>query len=385
MLKNHTCIAPFINLTVDPEHNTSPCPYLGGGAWKFSKEENLQKIWNSKQFESLRQSHLENKKSPICQRCWNEEEAGKESARLRFLKDHKNNLESIADKIKNKKYSEGPTILTMKNGNICNLRCRTCGPKDSSVWIPEAQTHAQNFPDKIKDTWFLSEPFKKNWNTNQMKNFETFSVNLERIEHFGGEPLYNPLVLEHTKMLVDSGKSKNIVLYFNTNGTHIPSKELQSLFKYFKQIEFNLSIDGTEKHFEYIRYPAKWTELLETKNWLEKQDNTIWGIVTTVSNLNVFYLDEIVNLFLDWNKTNVFLNILENPNFYNIQNLPSDVKKIITNKFHHIEKLQSVVRYMNSQEPNLEKWKLFKFWTEQSDRYRKQQFNFTFPEFSSII
>ena len=385
MLKNKTCIAPFINLTVDPEHNTSPCPYLGGGAWKFPKNKNLSTIWNSEQFEELRQDHLSNKKSPICQRCWDEEDTGKESARLRFLKDHKQKLNSIVDKIKNKKYKEGPTILTMKNGNICNLRCRTCGPKDSSVWIPEAQKHARDFPDKIKDTWFLAEPFKKNWDSQQMKEFKDFNGNLSRVEHFGGEPLYNPLVTKHTKMLVDAGVSQNIVLYFNTNGTHIPSKELQSLFPYFKQIEFNLSIDGIHDQFEYIRHPAKWNDLLQTKNWLEEQENTIWGIVTTVSNLNIYYLDEIVELFSSWKKTNVFLNILENPNFYNIQNLPTDVKKIITKKYLGMPKLESVVRYMNAKDPNLEKWDLFKFWTEQSDKYRNEHFDFTFPEFSSII
>ena len=388
MLKETSCIAPFINLTVDPEHNTSPCPYLGGGAWKFKKELNFKQIWNSKQFEHLRQSHLKGEKNPICQRCWNEESVGKTSARQRFLDTYQNQIDQIVRNIQNENYKRGPTILTMKNGNICNLRCRTCGPKDSSVWIPEAQSYVKKFPKNLELTWFEYETVKKNWNSKQMQDFQSFNQNITRVEHFGGEPLYNPKVFEHAKMLVEQGFAKNIVLYFNTNGMQIPTDKMLSLFKHFKQIEINVSIDGIEKHFEYIRHPAKWPKLLETINWLkefEKNNNLIWGIVTTVGNLNIFYLDSILKEFNNWNKTNVFLNILENPFYYCIKNLPTLTKKKITEKYSHLDKLLGVVNFMNSEPPDPVAWKMFLFWTKQMDTYRKEEFRFTFPEFSNTI
>ena len=74
MLKETSCIAPFINLTVDPEHNTSPCPYLGGGAWKFKKEQNFKQIWNSKEYQDLRGRINNAEKNPtaepnMCKNC----------------------------------------------------------------------------------------------------------------------------------------------------------------------------------------------------------------------------------------------------------------------------------------------------------------------------
>lgn len=382
MLHKHTCIAPFINLTIDPEQNTSPCPYLGGGTWQF-KDAELQDIWKSSKFEKLRKDHLEGSKPTECSRCWKDEEVNKESARQRTNKLH--NIETLENIINDKSYLRGPKVLTMKNGNICNLQCRICGPKDSSSWIPEAKSHIQNFPNDLEHTWFGIESFKKNWTDKQMQNFYDISNNLTRVEHYGGEPLYNKLVEEHTAKLVEQGLSKNIVLYFNTNGTHIPSKRLQELFKSFKSIEFNISIDGTEKHFEYIRHPAKWSKLLETVEWCNQQQNFIWGIVSTVSNLNIYYLDSMLETFDSWNKQNVFLNILENPKFYSIVNLPDRIKKTITKKYEGNKRLESTVAYMNNQQGDDLIWDKFLFWTKNKDSYRKQDFHFTFPEFSSII
>jgi MoaA/NifB/PqqE/SkfB family radical SAM enzyme len=385
MLKKTSCIAPFINLTVDPINNTSPCPYLGGGSWNFANETSFKSIWQSKNFEDLRQSHLAGEKNPICQRCWTEEDVGKMSARLRYLQDFSKQLEQITQKIKDKSYLEGPSILTMKNGNICNLQCRTCGPKDSYSWIPEAKSHIKNFPEHLDGTWFRSEAFKKNWSNEQLKDFQNFNKNLTRVEHFGGEPLHNPKVVEHTQMLVDLGYAKDIVLYMNTNGTHIPNDKLQKLFSHFKLVEFNLSIDGVSNQFEYIRHPAKWEKLLQTIEWCNKQKNFMWGIVTTVSILNIFYLNEILKTFDQWNKTNVFLNILEGPQYYSIKNLPQATKNIITKMYNGNNKLQSVVNFMNSEKQIEKHWNEFKFWTKQKDNYRKQTFQFTFPEFHSII
>jgi MoaA/NifB/PqqE/SkfB family radical SAM enzyme len=382
MLHKHTCIAPFINLTVDPEQNTSPCPYLGGGTWQF-KDKKFKDIWKSAKFEKLREDHIAGARPIECNRCWKDEQVGKESARQRTNKMH--DISTLEKIIHDNSYLEGPKVLTMKNGNLCNLQCRTCGPKDSSSWIPEAKDHIKNYKNKLEHTWFQIESFKKNWTDEQMQNFYDISKNLARVEHYGGEPLYNKRVEEHTAKLVELGLSKNIILYFNTNGTHTPSTRLQDLFKSFKSVEFNLSIDGIQDKFEYIRHPAKWSKLLQTIEWCNKQQNLIWGIVTTVSNLNIYYLDSILQTFDSWGKRNVFLNILEDPKFYSIVNLPEKIKNKITKKYEGNERLQSTVAYMNNHQGDDTIWQKFVFWTENKDKYRQQDFRFTFPEFYSIM
>jgi hypothetical protein len=125
--------------------------------------------------------------------------------------------------------------------------------------------------------------------------------------------------------------------------------------------------------------------LLQTIEWCNNQQNLIWGIVTTVSNLNIYYLDSILQTFDSWGKGNVFLNILENPKFYSIVNLPENIKNIITKKYEGNKRLQSTVAYMNNNKGDDLIWKKFLFWTENKDKYRQQDFRFTFPDFHSII
>jgi radical SAM protein with 4Fe4S-binding SPASM domain len=391
MLKQNTCIAPFINLTLDPEGNTSPCPYLGGGAWKFDKKQDLVSMWQSEKFEDLRKSHLAGEQNKICQRCWNEEKINKISARQRILSDNKHKINDVITAIQSKAYLNGPEVLTMKNGNLCNLKCRTCGPKDSSAWITEAKEYVEKYPNDLAMTWFNFESYKKNWNNQQMSNLEVFNKNIKRIEHYGGEPFYNPQVYEHARMLVENNLSKDIVIYFNTNATHVPSEKWLHLFHKFKQVEMNLSIDGIGEQFEYIRYPAKWEDVEQTVSWCSKNENNInliWGIITTVSNLNVYYLPEILYQTDEWGKSNVFLNLLENPLFYCIKNLPINVKTAIKEKFSsskHISRLQSVLNFMLDQEPNITAFEQFNSWTQKIDQYRKQSFVKTFPKFNNII
>ena len=89
--------------------------------------------------------------------------------------------------------------------------------------------------------------------------------------------------------------------------------------------------------------------------------------------------------FDSWGKQNVFLNILENPKFYSIVNLPENIKSLVTKKYVDNQRLATTVAYMNNQKGDDLIWKKFLFWTKNKDKYRQQDFSFTFPDFHSII
>ena len=141
-------MAPFIQCTTHPSGSFSPCPYLGGTVWKLSDKTILGR-WQSAELDALRQNFVEDKQSPICNRCWHEEANGKKSLRLRLFdpvnhtSEHSfidpNTLETnILKKINDLSYLKGPEVLTIKNGNICNAKCRVCHPNDSNKWISDA-------------------------------------------------------------------------------------------------------------------------------------------------------------------------------------------------------------------------------------------------------
>ncbi len=53
-------------------------------------------------------------------------------------------------------------------------------------------------------------------------------------------------------MLIEEGVAHKITLYFNTNASRVPNNEWWHILSQFKGIDFQLSLDGIEKQFEYL-------------------------------------------------------------------------------------------------------------------------------------
>ena len=408
------CVAPFIQIMLDPSGRASPCAILDG-LWKFNDETSVEDIWNNPQLESLRDNHKNNIRDPLCDTCWNTEDNGLQSHRERLNNSDKYDIDAVVDSIKTNTYKDGPLNIHLKNGNVCNLKCRICGPKDSIAWIPEAKDYKKQYPNEMSDTFFDIEAYKRNWTDNQLDQLMRWNTKLQRIEHFGGEALYNPKVLKHMNMLIDNGISKNITLYFNTNSDHTPNDKWWTAMSKFKALEFQLSLDGYEEQFEYQRHPAKWENVLKFRNWLDKKKSSIpikYGINTTVNIMNVFYLPETVDYFLKIKKMEVlkmypfiianrnsltrlvntedflFLNILSFPAFYNIQNMPDKIKHKVEQKLtnsKHSYRFNETIKYMWQNKSTINSWKQFHAWTERQDKFRKQSFSKTFSEFSQLM
>ncbi len=85
--------------------------------------------------------------------------------------------------------------------------------------------------------------------------------NFDQIGFFGGEPLIAQENIDLMRFCVETGHAQHISLLINTNAT-IYTDEIVTLFKHFKQVYLNFSID-IETRFEYQRSGANWNEVLE--------------------------------------------------------------------------------------------------------------------------
>ena len=126
------CYAPFTHFTLDANLNASPCPALGGGIWNFQNQK-LSEIWTSETLEDFRKHMLDNGKHEQCKRCWDEEQVGFTSERLK--------INQQGHTIEN--YEKGPVQLAIKISNVCNLRCRSCNSADSVTLSVEGKKYAQ--------------------------------------------------------------------------------------------------------------------------------------------------------------------------------------------------------------------------------------------------
>ena len=85
---------------------------------------------------------------------------------------------------------------------------------------------------------------------------------IRQLDFYGGEPFMSKKMWKTLQLAVDKGYSKDIEVHYATNGTHWPEDSVGALL-HFKHLNLNFSIDGTGDQFEYMRYPAVWTEVQE--------------------------------------------------------------------------------------------------------------------------
>jgi len=389
-LPQNFCVAPFIQHTTHPSGSCSPCPYLGGTTWPGDSSNILQQ-WTSTKLEQLRSDFLNNQQPAMCQRCWHEEANNKRSLRLRLF-DPVNKTsdyqfatpELINQRISDQAYMSGPVVLTIKNGNICNAKCRVCHPNDSSRWVADA--------DKLfeitKKRYYNLGQEETNWTDSQLDEIVELSRNLVRLELFGGEPTYNKQVAVLLNRLVDEGLSKNITLYINTNGSVNIPKRLPMVAG-FKDVELGVSLDGVGSHFNYIRHGADWDEVVsnirQAQYFFTKHKIKYWiDSISTVSILNVYYLPELKQAVQEILPLAPYWNLLINPEHLFIKNMPDHVKQAVIEKLGDAEDFQELVSVMK-QPADLAQWDNFLEVTAGLDQIRKENFDATFPEFAELI
>jgi sulfatase maturation enzyme AslB (radical SAM superfamily) len=86
----------------------------------------------------------------------------------------------------------------------------------------------------------------------------------------------------------------------------LPKQSFLDKSSRLQNIRYVFSIDGVGQRFEYLRWPAKWDQVIKNILWLWKHapDNVEFGVNITISQLNNHYLTEIV----DWVDQNISCN-----------------------------------------------------------------------------
>ena len=329
---------------------------------------------------------------PNCKKCWDEEDDGFPSKRIL---DNNRALQNWGQEFIDDGVVE-PVFVELNLGSFCNLKCRTCGPWSSSRWIQEEFDLLQLRGENINREDYMKKA--KTWQGNYSEDspaWENIRSNLssyKEIDIYGGEPFLVARQWEILQESIDKGYSKNQILHFNTNGTQYNPEHIE-LLKNFKEVRISLSIDALEDKFEYMRHPANWDEVSNNiQLFLKLQEENSHISVTacvTVGILNVMYLPEIITHFnsigLDYHT-----NMLHQPEYYNIRNIPESIKETIISKLEKAkldfdnnldkDRLDQICEILRKSSPNLSEWEKFVLNTSYKDRLRDESFSKTFPE-----
>lgn len=148
---------------------------------------------------------------------------------------------------------------------------------------------------------------------------------LKRLYITGGEPLLNASVASLLAQLVQSGAARQIHLQLSSNCTRIDSHIIE-IIRQFRRLELLVSLDAVGPAYEYIRYPARWASVAANVRRLQAAGITCW--VTPV--VHTYNILELVELYrhCDHEGLEVFLNILAQPRWLAISNLPPSLRAV---------------------------------------------------------
>lgn len=336
-LKDSLCLMPWLHLYVGTDGKVNACcnaPITYGSL----KNQTIEEIWEGEKINLFRANLLKGNKDKRCATCYNKEFAGKSSIRTETLEKFKHHIPTI---LKGEKKTK-PVYLDIRFSNVCNLKCRTCWHGASSSWFEDAKILKTNFGNKaiIKATTN---------NANLIDEVITYSNELEEIYFAGGEPL---LMEEHYELLdrVIEQKFLSTRIRYNTNLSKLgfKNKSILDYWKQLKSIHLSISIDEKGERVEVIRKGLKWTELINNIKLIQKEcPHVVIEIAPTVSVFNIFSIGELHQYFYEkkliQSINSIYLNLLERPNYYNIQLLSTrDKRKAKLGIEKHILWLKSI-------------------------------------------
>lgn len=231
--KKPICYAPFLSIYANQHGDFAPCCI----SRKF-RYDTPEAYWHSNELGQFRQQMLDGHWPDGCGTCQSKSEAGLRNDTQVWDRSYE-----LAGKPKLE--DTKVRFLDLRTSNLCNLKCRMCGPGASSQWN-----------DEIRSNTDLSK-----WHTvveeRTLGHLDYFTkLDLVQVSLLGGEPTIDPVVAELMRRL-GSGEMKPPKLRFTTNGTNL-NQRFRTLMSGFEEVHVAFSVDAVGQTFEYIRTNASW-------------------------------------------------------------------------------------------------------------------------------
>ena len=391
------CMMPWVHMHMWPNGDTFPCCLAESRMPVGNSHDNtIQELWNCKNMKNLRNNMLEGRQSQECRRCYEQEESGLETLRTSSNKEFAHHWWKVEET--DNEGGAGMTnmaYLDIRFSNMCNLRCRTCGPTFSTSWYED---HVKLYGDpgipkllkagKDMDAFF--------------KELEPMLLDVEKVYWAGGEAI---ITEEHYRVLdfwIRHGM-KEVRMNYTTNFSNMYFKK-KPIFDYWNEFDHVIvaaSLDGNHERGEYLRKNMKWDVIVQNrKDMMEHCPDVEFWLTPTVSIMNahnvVEFHREWVNLGL-LKPQNVRLNPLMDPEFYRTQCLPRKCKRMVEEKYRewmeelkqypHTERIihdyESLIDYMWKHDKTSELGVFFDK-VDQLDKLRGESFLDTFTEYEKL-
>jgi radical SAM protein with 4Fe4S-binding SPASM domain len=394
-----------MHLNFEPDGRVVPCCLASADDYDSGNinKQSIQQIWNSPNQRALRRQMMKGEEPEICHKCFDREKVTGESGRIH----HNREFKEVLDAIPNITLEDG-TCTTMelkywdfRFSNLCNYKCRSCGPRYSSAWVPDAK----------KIGW--SVPLEKVSNIENVQGQRNYDFLNDQIGHAkkiyfaGGEPLLMPEHWQTLDILVEQ-KRFDVKLNYNTNCS-VLSYGKKNVLDYWRQwqpgkIEVWPSIDEIGERAELIRSGTVWYKVEENLKEMVALDNITLRPGLTIGAWNVNRLPEIITHLVGLGvisqkeyHLNFFVNLLEMPEHYHVSILNDQFRQDTIDKInnfiieydkkyntHSAPKFSQILHEL-SKPQNLQAVKNFYRITDQVDHVRNENIFEVIPELKTAL
>lgn len=394
------CLVPWTHLHIWPNGTAHLCCTSDSSKpiGHFQDSKSIKELWNTPRLKEIRLSMLKGELIPECSRCYEIEKSGTRSMR----QDHNLTFSHHMEKVKTT--AEDGTVqevnmpyMDIRFSNICNFRCRTCGPELSSSWHKDAKAlkwqtlHEKPLLHLTDDTEIL-------W-----KQIEEILPTVELIYFAGGEPL---IMEEHYRILnwLIKHKKFDVQLRYNTNFsiTSFQGQSVFELWKKFNSVTVGASLDTSDSQAEYMRKETNWELITNNrKKMLDICPDVSFYVSVTLS---IFSMWRMAEFHRNWVKQGLVklnewhINPLTNPLHYRVHVVPLHERQEVMRKYQdHIEWIKSCPDHYPI---TIERWRgaiaflegeqlidqvpKFRKFTKELDELRGERISDVFPELSSL-
>jgi len=398
------CMLPWMHMHAFPDGRAYPCCLAD--YWHpvgDLRKNTMAEVWNQEAYRTMRTNMLQDQPCVECTKCYEQESHGAFSMRNDSNRNYGHHIAEVDATLAD---GTNPDFRIrywdVRFSNLCNFKCRSCGPIFSSNWYNDHVKLYGVVPDVLKRPMERVEYTTGNEDT-MIEQMLPHLPYLEQVYFAGGEPL---IMKEHYFMLeklIELGKT-DIRLQYNTNFSEMryKDKHVFDYWKHFKNVSVGASLDGMGPQAELIRSGTDWNQTVNNRIEMKKAvPHVDFYVSATISSMNVLH---VLDFHRDWVDQGLIMpkdfnvNICQSPDWYRADIFPNWFKQqVITPAYEqHIAWLEpqdnlkratngfkSMLSFVNGNDAGAQFARFIKE-CDKLDTVRGENFWETFPEFKKL-
>lgn len=273
----HFCVLPWIHFHSWPNGNVMPCCVADSNkpVATIKSDESIIQMMNSEDFKRLRRDMLEDKPSDECKRCYDLELLGTWTMRQSHNKRRgfeyidmieATNPDGSIDNFEMR-------YMDIRFSNLCNMKCRSCGPGCSSQWAEEYVKKKWGMDQLEKHFGMKSIVVNSNEDQMFMTKLKPYLKDVTEVYFAGGEVIITPEHYECLDYWIENKLTDQIELTYTTNFSVLKykSRDLIKLWKKFPNLKIWASLDAGGSQAEIIRKGTDWEKTVKNIKKLREE------------------------------------------------------------------------------------------------------------------